>query len=130
MFACPISSLWLKRVFSKNSSSKGFHYSKGRHSSYLALYVVNEGLPRWLNGKESACQFRRLEFEPWVRKILWRRKWQPIPVFLPGESHAQRNLAGYSPWGCKESDITEHTGSLYMRYICIRNKNPKQMFLE
>ena len=37
----------------------------------------------------------------------WRRKWQPTPVFLPGESHRQRNLEGYSPWGCKESDTTE-----------------------
>ena len=42
---------------------------------------------------------------PWVKKIPWRRKWQPIPVFLPGESHGQRSLMGYSPWGCKQSDI-------------------------
>ena len=45
-------------------------------------------------------------FNPWVRKILWRRAWQP-PVFLPGESHEQRSLAGYSPWGCKEWGMTE-----------------------
>ena len=44
---------------------------------------------------------------PWVRKIPWRRKWQPTPVFLPGEFHGQRSLAGYSPWGHKESDTTE-----------------------
>ena len=37
----------------------------------------------------------------------WRRKWQPTPVFLPGESHWQRSLVNYSPWGCKKSDITE-----------------------
>ena len=43
----------------------------------------------------------------WVRKIPWRRKWQPTPVFLPEESHGQRRLAGYSPWGLKESDTTE-----------------------
>ena len=42
-------------------------------------------------------------------KIPWRRAWQPTPVFLPGESHGQRSLAGYSPWGCKESDMTETT---------------------
>ena len=41
-------------------------------------------------------------------KTSWRRKWQPTPVFLPGESHGQRSLAGYSPRGCKESDMTEH----------------------
>ena len=42
-----------------------------------------------------------------VRKIPWRREWQPTPVFLPGESHGQRSLVGYSPWGRKESDTTE-----------------------
>ena len=46
-------------------------------------------------------------FDPWVGKIPWRRAWQPTPVFLPGESHGQRSLAGYSPWGRKESDTTE-----------------------
>ena len=47
----------------------------------------------------------------WVRplgwEIPWRRKWQPIPVFLPGKSHEQRNLAGYSPWGRKKWDMNE-----------------------
>ena len=45
--------------------------------------------------------------EGWVGKISWRRAWQPTPVFLPGESHGQRSLAIYSPWDCKESDMTE-----------------------
>ena len=49
--------------------------------------------------------------ETQVRTLGWedpcRRKWQPIPVFLPGESHGQRSLVGYSPWGCKELDRTE-----------------------
>ena len=61
------------------------------------------GLPWWLGGKESACQCRRCRFNPWVRKIPWRRAWQPTPVFLPGESHGQRSWTGYSPWGHKES---------------------------
>ena len=47
------------------------------------------------------------EFAPWVGKIPWRRKWQPTPVFLPGESHGRRSLVGYSPRCCKESDMTE-----------------------
>ena len=51
-------------------------------------------------------QCRRCRLDPWVRKILWRRKWQPSPVFLPGESHGQRSLGGYSPWGHKR---LEHT---------------------
>ena len=45
--------------------------------------------------------------DPWVMKIPWRRKWQPFPVFLPGEFHGQRSLVCYSPWGCKELDMTE-----------------------
>ena len=52
---------------------------------------------------------KRLGFDPWVREIPWRRAWQPTPVFMPGESHGPRSLAGYSPWGRKESDTTEAT---------------------
>ena len=48
-------------------------------------------------------------FDPWVRKILWKRKRQPTPVFLPGKSHGQRSLAGHSPLGHKELDMTEMT---------------------
>ena len=48
-------------------------------------------------------------FSPWVGKIPWSGAWQPTPVFLPGESHGQRSLAGYSPWGHKELDTTEAT---------------------
>ena len=46
-------------------------------------------------------------FYPWVRKFPWRREWLPTSVFLPGEFHRQGNLAGYSPWGRRESDTTE-----------------------
>ena len=53
-------------------------------------------------------RFKRLRFDPWVGKLPWQRKWQPTPVFLPGESSGQRSLVGYSLWSCKESDTTEH----------------------
>ena len=77
------------------------------------------------SGKEPACQCRRLEiggFDPWVGKIPWRRKGQPAPVFLPGKFHGQRSLAGYSPGGCKELDMTQcvrvhthtHTHSIFI----------------
>ena len=56
-------------------------------------------------------QRKRLGFISWVGKIPWRREWLPTPVFLPGENHGQRSLAGYSPWGCKESDTTEWRGT-------------------
>jgi len=46
-------------------------------------------------------------FDPWVGKILWRREWLLTPVFLPGEFHGQRSLAGSSPLVCKELDMTE-----------------------
>ena len=67
---------------------------------------VHVGLPRWLSGKESTCQCSRCRFDLWVGKIPWRRKWQPTPVFLPGKPHGQGSLAGCSPWGHRESDVT------------------------
>ena len=57
------------------------------------------------NGNPLISEFSAI----WVGKSPWRRKWQPTPVFLPGKSHGQRNLEGYSPWGCKDSDTIEHT---------------------
>ena len=82
-------------------------------SFYFSLYLLKYGqLPRWFNGKESTCQckrHRRARFHPWVWKMTWNRKWQPTPVFLPGKFYEHRSLAGYSQWGCIESDMTEHT---------------------
>ena len=52
-------------------------------------------------------QCRRLRFNPWVRKILWRRTWLPMPVFLPGEFCGQKNLVDYSLGGRKESNTAE-----------------------
>ena len=46
-------------------------------------------------------------FNPWAGKIPWRREWLPTPVFGPGEFHGQRSLVGYSPWSCKELDMTD-----------------------
>ena len=60
------------------------------------------------DSKESACNVEdRPGFDLWIRKIPWRREWQPTPVILSGEFCGQRSLAGYSPWGQKESDTTE-----------------------
>ena len=64
------------------------------------LYFEKEGFPSGSSGKEPTYQFRRLkrhEFDPWVRKIPWRTKWQPTLVFMPGESRGQKNLVDYSP---------------------------------
>ena len=62
----------------------------------------------------------RLGLDPWVRKILWRRKWQPILVLLPGKFHVWRSVVGYSPWGLKELDTNERlhfTSKLGKKYV-------------
>ena len=73
--------------------------------------------------KEPACHCKRCkrhEFDPWVGKIPWRRAWQSTPVFLPGESHGQRSLAGYSPCSLQESDRTEATSHTHSTFrLCI-----------
>ena len=62
--------------------------------------------PWWLRRWRICLHCRRPRFNPWVRKIPWRRGWLPTPIVLPGEVHGQRSLVGYSPWGRKESDMT------------------------
>ena len=96
-----------KRMQKKQKSSlvtsHYFHYCW----LYLRISIpkLNRNTDRnaswWLSGKKSAYQCKRCGLNPWVRKNSWRRKWQPIPVFLPGKSNGQRSLAGYSSWGHK-----------------------------
>ena len=77
---------------------------------FLNVIVVSLGFPGGASGKEPTCQCRRHKrpgFDLWVGTIPWRGEWQPTPVFLPGESHGHRSLAGYSSKGHKESDTTE-----------------------
>ena len=100
--------LWLSNI--------PFIYNIPLHIYNIPLYI--QGLPWWLSGKESTCQCRRHGFDPWVGKIPQRRKWQPTPVFLPGESHGWKSQVGYSPRGRKESDMTEqlHWHWLFMGF--------------
>ena len=72
----------------------------GSGASQVALVVKNP---------PANAGDRRCGFDSWVGKIPWRWARQPTPVFLPGESHGQRSLTGYSPWGHKESNTTEAT---------------------
>ena len=76
--------------------------------------------------KKSACKCRRCRrhrFCPWVKKISWRRKWQPTPVFVPGEFHRHGILVGYHPWDHRVSDTTEwlsmHARSLDIIHVYI-----------
>ena len=77
---------------------------------FVDIYGQRCGFSGGASGKEPAYQCRRHKrqgFDPWVRKIPWRRVWQPTLAILPGESHGQRSLVDYSPKGCKESDRTK-----------------------
>ena len=83
---------------------------------------TGHGLPWWLSGKESACQYRRCRFDPCgfdVGKIPWRKKWQLTPVFLPWRSYGQKSLVGYSPWGWKriENDLAIKTQNKKIQVI-------------
>ena len=84
-----------------------------------SLQGILEPFPRIV--KESFCQgrrCRRLQFDPWVQEITWRRKWQPTPVFSPGKSHGQRSLVGYSPRGLQsETWLSMHPPVNYQSNI-------------
>ena len=116
-FPQAIPSLWLNMVgllgqghsCKRKDSLVGDFVSRASQQPCWTSFKLHCSL-RWHSGKESACQCRRCKrhgFDPWVGKIPWSRQWQPTPVFFPGKSHGQRSLAGYGPWGCKESDTTE-----------------------
>ena len=108
----------------KMSSVEFFAANKLQKFLQWTIFLYT-GLPRWLSGKETVCQCRKREFDPWVGATPWRKKWQPRPVFLPRESHGQRNLAGSSwgagSWGCKELDATERLSTVAHTYwyFCI-----------
>ena len=70
-------------------------------NAYFWAHILNQELCWWLRWSKIRLQCGRFGFEPWVGKIPWRRAWKPPPVFFPGESHGQRSLGGYSPWGRK-----------------------------
>ena len=121
------------------SASKGHNVHAGSHlfssqpgitallkaallfSIWTSVCIMKQVRKPWLaERKEFGCNWPQLTWyafirrngsDPWVGKITWRRAWQTIPVFLPGESHGQRSLAGYSPWGWKESDTAEETNT-------------------
>ena len=65
------------------------------------------GFPGSSDGKESACNTADPGSNSGLGRRPWRREWPLTPVFLPGEFHGQRNLVGYSPWSCEESDMAE-----------------------
>ena len=98
----------------------------------MGIFLV--GFPRWHSGKESACHCRicrRHRFDFWVGNILWRRKWQPTPVFLSEKVYEQKSLADYSPWSHKEWDMTEQLNThFFQRILLPRSSASLQSFSE
>ena len=108
--------------------------SQGRGTWWAAISGVAQSRTRLkrlsssssipFQGASLVAQWRRISlqgnrcgFDPWVRKTSWRREWHPIPLLLPGKSHGQRSLAGYSPWDLKESDTTSQLNKTYLLKI-------------
>jgi len=81
--------------------------SPGAAMNIQSSQKINTSFSSGSDGKASCLQCGRPGFNPWIRKIPWRRKWQPTPALLPGKSHGQRSVVGYSSRGRKESDTTE-----------------------
>ena len=107
----------------------------------MCPHADNWPRPRWLSGKESACQSRRCRFIPGSGRspegengipFPWRRAWQPTPVFLPGECYGQRNLVVYGPWGGKELDTTEQaclhqSSNMESIFACEKTENKERV---
>ena len=93
------------KIGGRNLSSQSLWSNELKLFWYTTMHLPQASL---MTQVKNVCWCRRHKFNPWVRKTPWRRKWQPTPVFLPEKSHGQRSLVGYSPWGCKELDMTEH----------------------
>ena len=83
------------------------------------------GFPGGSESKESAFDARDPEIKP--GKVPWRRKWLSTPIFLPGEFHGQRSLADYSPWGCKELDMTATNNNLYILQTKAKSYSPSDI---
>ena len=86
-----------------------------------------KGFPGGISGKEPACQCRRRKrngFNPWVRKMPWRRKWQPTLVSLPRESHGQRTLVDYGPWDSLSTNTGAGSHVLLQGIFLTQGSNP------
>ena len=87
------------------------------HDTSTELLLCVKGLPRWLSGKESTCQYRRCRLDPWVGKSPWRKKWQTALVPLPEKSHGQKT-GGLQSTGSQKLDTTEQ---LSMLILCVKH---------
>ena len=98
-------------IYDSSNKFQNLPLSTGKTNSKQKEPQVLYQLPRWYSGKEfiSLHEIQEKRARSLVGKIPWHSNWQPTPVFLPGKFHGQKNLWGYSPWSCKESNTTERT---------------------
>ena len=104
-------------MFQKKLNPQNLHTRYARVRSLIMSDGTPQGNPGGAVAKHPPANARDAGdagFDPWVGKITWRKKWQPTPVFLPGESHGQRSLVGYSSQGRKEYT---HTGLLRVQHL-------------
>ena len=107
-------------------STRGKELDTTERLHFLSLSLWNADFPGGTSGKEPSCQCKRrkrLGFSLWVGKMPWRSKRQPTPVFLPGESHGQRSLVGYNPWGRRVrhdwSNLARMHGAVLKQDVCL-----------
>ena len=110
-----MNNIWFGEVYFLQLLRKLYDFSS-LNGFDMNIYIY--GFPWWLRGLSICLQCGRPGFNPWVRKIPWKRKWQPTPIFLPGESYGQRSLVGYSPWGRRVRHDWVTSLSLYI-YVCM-----------
>ena len=91
------------KIYEVNSTN-----TNRRNGRTILILYLSSGMISGGSAVTIHLQCRRCRFSLWVRKILWKKKWQPTAKFLPGKSHGQRSLAGYSPWIRKEKRVRHH----------------------
>ena len=98
---------WRRPKANSDTLLDWYPQTQGTHLPPITYLFTGLGFTGGSVGSALSLQCKRPRFDLWVRKVPWRRKRQPAPVFLPGKSHGQRGLVGCSPWGHKEQNMTE-----------------------
>ena len=123
--------MWLNLNFLSNCDMVGnYLLTILTWSFFYYLLILIWDFPSGVNGKEPDCQCtgcKRAGWIPGVGKIPWRRTWQPTPGFLPGESHEQRNIVGYNPWGCR---VGHNWMTFIFTFIPISSKRKLHLLLQ
>ena len=127
---CVWFSIFLKLEEIQRIDSESLKYSPGVWSVSKLMLGCNDSFSHFTVVKNLTANYRRCEFNPWVGKLPWRRKWQPAPVFLPGESLGERSLVGYSaalnmPANLENSAVAKGLGKGQFSFQSQRKAMPK-----